>query len=100
MGIRRSNKNRLTFSKTPIYGWWRPAWILSFEGRASGKGNVARRAGRDKRDSPSRVGAVACRVRSWGVMTVRVLATKDKCSCSCGTVTLRLWPALFLAGDR
>ena len=100
-GIRRSNKNRLTLSKTPIYGWWRPAWILSFEGRASGKGNVARRAGRDKRDSPSRVGAVACRVRSWGVMTVRVLATKDKCSCSCGTVTLRLWPrALFLADDR
>ena len=38
MGIRRSNKNRLTFSKTPIYGWWRPAWILSFEGRV---GNVA-----------------------------------------------------------
>ena len=38
MGIRRSNKNRLTLSKTPIYGWWRPAWILSFEGRV---GNVA-----------------------------------------------------------
>ena len=32
MGIRRSNKNRLTFSKTPIYGWWRPAWILSIIG--------------------------------------------------------------------
>ena len=29
-GIRRSNKNRLTLSKTPIFGWWRPAWILSF----------------------------------------------------------------------
>ena len=37
-GIRRSNKNRLTLSKTPILGWWRPAWILSCEGRV---GNVA-----------------------------------------------------------
>ena len=32
-GIRRSNKNRLTLSKTPIFGWWRPAWNLSFEAR-------------------------------------------------------------------
>ena len=32
-GIRRSNKNRLTLSNSPIYGWWRPAWNLSFEGR-------------------------------------------------------------------
>ena len=39
-GIRRSNKNRLTLSKTPIFGWWRPAWILSFEGWV---GNVANR---------------------------------------------------------
>ena len=31
--IRRSNKNRLTLSNSPIYGWWRPAWNLSFEGR-------------------------------------------------------------------
>ena len=30
---RRSNKNRLTLSNSPIYGWWRPAWNLSFEGR-------------------------------------------------------------------
>ena len=37
-GIRRSNKNRLTLSKTPIFGWWRPAWNLSFEARV---GNVA-----------------------------------------------------------
>ena len=26
-------KNRLTLSKTPIFGWWRPAWNLSFEAR-------------------------------------------------------------------
>ena len=32
-GIRRSNKNRLPLSNSPIYGWWRPAWNLSFEGR-------------------------------------------------------------------
>ena len=32
-GIRRSNKNRWTLSNSPIYGWWRPAWNLSFEGR-------------------------------------------------------------------
>ena len=32
-GIRRSIKNRLTLSKTPIFGWWRPAWNLSFEAR-------------------------------------------------------------------
>ena len=37
-GIRRSNKNRPTLSKAPIYGWWRPAWNLSFEERV---GNVA-----------------------------------------------------------
>ena len=35
---RQSNKNRLTLSKTPIFGWWRPAWILSYEGW---DGNVA-----------------------------------------------------------
>ena len=23
----------LTLSKTPIFGWWRPAWNLSFEAR-------------------------------------------------------------------
>ena len=29
-GIRRSNKNRLTLSKTPIYGWWVVAPRLEF----------------------------------------------------------------------
>ena len=40
-GIRRSNKNRWTLSNSPIYGWWRPAWNLSFEGRVR---NVALRS--------------------------------------------------------
>ena len=35
---RQSNKNRLTLSKTPILGLWRPAWILSYE---EWDGNVA-----------------------------------------------------------
>ena len=42
-GIRRSNKNRWTLSNSPIYGWWRPAWNLSFEGRVR---NVAPRRAR------------------------------------------------------
>ena len=45
-GIRRSNKNRLTLSNSPIYGWWRPAWNLSFEARVGIVAGEARARGR------------------------------------------------------
>ena len=38
LGHSAVKQNRPTLSKAPIYGWWRPAWNLSFEGRV---GNVA-----------------------------------------------------------
>ena len=62
--IRRSNKNRLTLSNSPIYGWWRPAWNLSFEGRVRNVAEAGLTIGvdgphRDRRDAGRGAAATA-----------------------------------------
>ena len=88
-GIRRSNKNRLTLSKTPIFGWWRPAWNLSFEARVgilalvtgSGRAALQPRYRLEPRCSSSStsilrtdsaVGSVVRRTPHWSTYSVSV----------------------------
>jgi hypothetical protein len=84
-GIRRSNKNRPTLSKAPIYGWWRPAWNLSFEGRV---GNVADGHGQGWRRRTRRGSR---RARCSSVTTIQVTRRRrarenlDTASLSCTT---------------
>ena len=61
-GIRQSNKNRLTLSNSPISGWWRPAWNLSFEGRVR---NVA--VGRDPDTFEKACETIDLSSNAWGL---------------------------------
>ena len=89
--IRRSNKNRMTLSNSPIYGWWRPAWNLSFEGRVR---NVALRVG--LRSPPPRLGAGGGgwhRRRPWGpaALTEVLRVVRGSHSQGASRFTLVLW---------
>jgi hypothetical protein len=54
--VKQKPADSLKTSKAPIYGWWRPAWNLSFEGRV---GNVAPRSQR-RRDRLLSLVYLAC----------------------------------------